>query len=211
MAGDLELLFSKGVLVKEFNGFFNGQICDIDNGMVADLDCQDFFFEPIPAASRARRDSHELFHFPAAIIGLGLPVKPFGLGQQSFPGAQMGPVCLTVFHAHTEADFFPGTVHQYIVLLFCQVFKGCKYIEAEMFGHCSHILPPPAIHSVPVNGQGTVGNAKIFIRDNQIRVEFHLNPQASAGFTGTERTVKGKHPRLKLFKHDPALGTTHLG
>ena len=79
-----------------------------------------------------------------------------------------------------------------------------------MFCHSCQVLAPVTVQVISVQGDSSVCKTESFIRNNQVRVELHLDPEPIAGFTGPEGAVEGKHPGLEFFKSHSADRTGHV-
>ncbi|MPN00305.1 hypothetical protein SDC9_147499 [bioreactor metagenome] len=72
------------------------------------------------------------------------------------------------------------------------------------------MLAPVTVKKVPVNSNSSVSNTQAFVRNYEIRIEFHLKPEPIAGFTCTEGTIEREHPGLEFFKSHAADRTCHV-
>lgn len=207
--GDLFLFFCEFEIFEELQGLFDGQIGDIDDGFLGDFDGEYFMFESFALAGGAGADAHEALHVLSAVLGLGLFVESFGLGDESFPVPGVGIVGVPVFHDEVESDGFGGAVHDRIVLSFVKVFDGGEDVKVVMFCDSSEVVVAPAIPDGFVKGDGAIGDAEVFVWDDEVWVELHFDSQTMAGFTSAKGAIKGEHAWLEFFKDHAADGAGH--
>ena len=116
----------------------------------------------------------------------------------------MRPFDVAALHAHVEADYFVGAVHQDVVLLFGEVFYRRKYAEIVVFCHGCEILDAVAVEEVAVCGDGVLGEGEGFVGDDEVGVEIHLESETVAFGAGAERAVEREHSRLKFLVGEAA-------
>ena len=69
----------------------------------------------------------------------------------------MGPVAFSAFHIHPEFNLLIRTIHQSLVLYFCQIGDWGEDSESVVFCHRCKILDTIAVQKIPVEGNGPVG------------------------------------------------------
>src|SRR5690606_32301905 len=102
------------------------------------------------------------------------------------------------------------TVHKHIVLLICESLNWGKNVEPKVLCHSSQMLTPVTVQVIPVKSNSPIRKTKFFIRNNKVRVKFHLEAEPVTGFTGSKRTVEGEHPGLEFFESHSADRTCHI-
>ena len=123
----------------------------------------------------------------------------------------MRPLGVAALYAHLELHPLRGSEHQCLVLFLRQVPDRGHRREAIVLCKNCEVLAPEPVHRVAVRGDGPVSEATVLVRDDEIGVKLHLDPEPVALFAGAKRAVERKHPRLELFKRHPADRAGHEG
>ncbi len=123
----------------------------------------------------------------------------------------MRPLCIATFHAHRELHPLVGPEHQRFVLLFGQVLDRREGREAVIPRERCEVLAPEPVHRVAVWRDGSVREAPVLVRDDEVGVELHLDPEPVALLAGAERAVEGEHPGLEFLECHPADRAGHEG
>lgn len=173
--GDLFLFFCEFEVFEELQGLFDGQIGDVDDGFLGDFNREDFVFESFALAGGAGADTHETFHVLPAVLRLSLFVESFGLGDESFPVPGVSVGGIPVFHDEVESDRLGRAIHDRIVLSFVEVFDGGEDVKVVMFCNSSKVVVAPAVPDGFVKGDGAIGDAEVFVWDDEVWVELHFD------------------------------------
>ena len=123
----------------------------------------------------------------------------------------MRPLGVAVLHAHRELHPLRGAEHQRLVLLLREVLDRGEDREAVVLRNRGEVLAPEPVHRVAVRGDGAVRDAPLLVRDDQVRVELHLDPEPVAFLAGPERAVEREHPGLEFLERHPADRAGHEG
>ncbi|KAF5043981.1 hypothetical protein DSECCO2_496600 [anaerobic digester metagenome] len=78
-----------------------------------------------------------------------------------------------------------------------------------MFRDGAEVLAPVAVEEVPVEHDGAFGDGLALVRDDQVRIELHLDPEPVALLAGAEGAVEGEHPGLKFLERNSAYRAGH--
>ena len=187
------------------------QVGDIDDGLPVDPDREHLVLEPLPVAGRAGGDPHVAFELAFPPVRLGLGIEPGGLREEPFPFPGVRPLGVAAFHAHRELHPLRGAEHQRLVLLLREVLDRREDREAVVLRKRREVLAPEPVHRVAVRGNGPVRDAPVLVRDDQVGVELHLDPEPVALLAGPERAVEREHPGLEFLERHPADRAGHEG
>ncbi|KAF5030833.1 hypothetical protein DSECCO2_634050 [anaerobic digester metagenome] len=101
------------------------------------------------------------------------------------------------------------TEHQGVVLLLGEVFDRRHDREPEVFRDGTEVLAPVAVEEVPVEHDGAFGDGLALVRDDQVRIELHPEPEPVALLARAEGAVEGEHPGLEFLECNPADRAGH--
>jgi len=133
-------------------------------------------------------------------------VEPLRLGDEPLPLARMGPLGVPVPRVEGETDPVIRAVHEDPVLLGSKVRNRRQDREPVVAGDCAEVLVPVPVEEVPVEGDCPLGDRLRGVRDDEVRVELHPDPEPVALLAGPERAVEGEHPGLQLLERQAADG-----
>ena len=212
-----DLVCNLPLLVGQFQGPEPGgaardrHVGDTDDGLPVDPDREHLRLEPLPLTGRAGGDPHVAFELAFPPVRLGLGIEPGGLGEEAFPFPGVRPLGVAALHAHRELHPLRGPEHQRLVLFRGEILDRREDREAVVLRDNGEVLAPEPVHRVAVRGDGAVRDAPVLVRDDEIGIELHLDPETMALLAGPERAVEREHPGLEFLERHPADRAGHQG
>ncbi len=144
--------------------------------------------------------NHVLFYLFSGVFGIRLMVSPFQIGNHSFKNR----VCLRRRRRRRNDFLRPAVaVKNQIDYFVGQILHRFLQGEFVFFRQFLKLPPKISLSSNLVRGMRpgenrSFGNGQILIGNDQFRIHFQLLTQTLTAWTGAERRIERKQPRLHL-------------
>jgi hypothetical protein len=160
--------------------------------------------KPLALASSTGSEADILIEFLPDLIGVGFPVTPFEVWDNSFKGALIMVSPIILFKIEGDR-LFSGPFQKDVFDLWGEPLKGCINIKTVMLAKGVEKLMKINGMAIGPRGESPFTEGKGGIGDNKFRVEIAFGTKAAAFRTGPMGVIKRKHLRGQLRNTDPAL------